>query len=108
MRLIQEFELGMSVQNNIIRRYIELSPAAVTWFRMFGAKNYANACAVFSLQWSEWQISQNPIVGFLDLSFKACSEEHGVSRPYFDDPYQTVELHWAEHEEYLAGIDNGE
>ena len=69
----------MSIQNNDIRRYIELLPVAVTWFRMFGASNYANACEVFSLQWAEWLISQNPIVGFLERSFKACSEEYGES-----------------------------
>ena len=69
----------MAIQNNNIARYIELLPAAIVWFRMFRAKNYANACQVFSLQWAEWNLTDHPIIEFLTDHFEACSEEYGES-----------------------------
>ena len=69
----------MAIQNNQIRRYIELLPAACVWFSSFNASNYANACQVFALQWAEWLSVDHPVLEFLDQHFKATSEEYGES-----------------------------
>jgi hypothetical protein len=69
----------MAIQDNQIDRFTELLLPTIGWFIYFRRKNYANGCELFLLSWKSWIVSKNPIVDYLRLNFKACSEEYGES-----------------------------
>ena len=67
----------MTIQSGDVNLFFKLLPSLICWFKVFKRSNYTNSCELSLANWLYWKFSNHPIIPYLELYFRACSEERG-------------------------------